>query len=232
MLSPTPAAQRPSESRRGESRSWADLGEGGALEVRGSSGDSQGAQCTRALGRCERHAPERLGRRGAGCGTSPSKARATDAVVTGLCRGYVVSARGDENLTRFVAESVLKGSTVRTDGWQGYNRLTKMGYQHDPLVLGGDHTKADEHLPMIHLIFSNLKTWLNGTHHGRVETKHLQAYLNQFVFRFNRRFYPMTSFHSVLGIAVRTVPPTGHQLYSGEWQHPTGAAVAHMSQDH
>ena len=86
LLSPTPAAQRPSGAGRGESRSWADLGEGGALEVRGSSGNSQ---CTRALGRCERHAPERLGRRGAGCGTSPSKARATDAVVTGLCRGYL-----------------------------------------------------------------------------------------------------------------------------------------------
>ena len=85
LLCPTPAAQRPSGAGRGESRSWADLGEGGALEVRGSIGNSQ---CTRALGRCERHAPERLGRRGAGCGTSPSKARATDAVVTGLCRGY------------------------------------------------------------------------------------------------------------------------------------------------
>ena len=82
LLCPTPAAQRPSGAGRGESRSWAG---GGALEVRGSIGNSQ---CTRALGRCERHAPERLGRRGAGCGTSPSKARATDAVVTGLCRGY------------------------------------------------------------------------------------------------------------------------------------------------
>ena len=140
----------------------------------------------------------------------------------GRLRLRVVSARGDDNLTRFVAESVLRGSTVRTDGWQGYNSLAGMGFSHDPLVLGGDHKKADEHLPMIHLIFSNLKTWINGTHHGRVETKHLQAYLNEFVFRFNRRFYPMTSFHSVLGIAARTVPPTGDQLYSGDWHHPTG----------
>jgi ISXO2 transposase-like protein len=42
---------------------------------------------------------------------------------------------------------------------------------------------------MIHLVFSNLKTWLNGIHHG-VSAKHLQAYLNEFTFRFNRRFYP------------------------------------------
>jgi hypothetical protein len=47
----------------------------------------------------------------------------------------------------------------------------------------------------------------------------LQAYLNEFVFRFNRRFYPMNSFNSVLGISARTVPPTYAQLYSGEWTH-------------
>jgi len=48
---------------------------------------------------------------------------------------------------------------------------------------------AEEFLPIIHLVFSNLKTWLNGIHHG-VSAKHLQAYLNEFTFRFNRRFYP------------------------------------------
>ncbi len=72
---------------------------------------------------------------------------------------------------------------------------------------------------MIHLVFSNLKTWIQGTHHGVSQT-HLQAYLNEFVFRFNRRFYPMTAFNSVLGISARTVPPTYESLYSGEWQHP------------
>jgi len=61
-----------------------------------------------------------------------------------------------------------------------------------------------------------------GTHHGRIEPKHLQAYLNEYVFRFNRRFYPMTAFNSVLGLAVRTVPPTYAQLYSGAWVHPGG----------
>ena len=55
-------------------------------------------------------------------------------------------------------------------------------------------------MPMIHLVFSNLKTWLNGIHHG-VSAKHLQAYLNEFTFRFNRRFYPFNAFRSLLGIA-------------------------------
>jgi hypothetical protein len=130
-----------------------------------------------------------------------------------------VSGRDIETLTAFVRENVTPGSVVRTDGWQGYNDLAGTGYRHNILSLGGDPEKAEKHLPMIHLVFSNLKTWINGTHHGRIEPRHLQAYLNEFVFRFNRRFYPMNSFNSVLGISARTVPPTYAQLYSGEWIH-------------
>jgi hypothetical protein len=55
-----------------------------------------------------------------------------------------------------------------------------------------------------------------------VEPKHLQAYCNEFVFRFNRRFYPMTAFNGVLGLAARTVPPTYKALYAGTWVHPGG----------
>jgi hypothetical protein len=130
-----------------------------------------------------------------------------------------LSGRDAETLTTFVKDNVTAGTLVRTDGWQGYNDLAGMGYQHNALTLGGDPGKAEKHLPMIHLVFSNLKTWINGTHHGRIEPRHLQAYLNGFVFRFNRRFYPMNSFNSVLGISARTVPPTYAQLYSGEWTH-------------
>ena len=108
---------------------------------------------------------------------------------------------------------------MRTDGWQGYDGLAKMGYSHEPLVLGGDPERTEAHLPMIHIAFSNLKTWLLGTHHG-VSQQHLQAYLNEFVFRFNRRFYPMTAFNSVLGLATQAMAPTYETLYSGEWIHP------------
>ena len=113
LLCPTPAAQRPSGAGRGESRSWAG---GGALEVRGSIGNSQ---CTRALGRCERHAPERLGRRGAGCGTSPSKARATDAVVTGLCRGYRIRELTPRNWGGTLKACILQ-LNVYLLGWLGF----------------------------------------------------------------------------------------------------------------
>lgn len=65
---------------------------------------------------------------------------------------------------------------------------------------------------MVYLVFSNLKTWLNGIHHG-VSAKHLQAYLNEFTFRFNRRFYPLNAFRSLLGIAGGVEAPTYAGLY-------------------
>ena len=76
-------------------------------------------------------------------------------------------------------------------------------------------------LPIVHLVFSNLKAWLQGTHHGRVEPQHLQAYLNEFTFRFNRRFYPFNAFRSLLGIGANGESPTYDGLYSGDWKHPT-----------
>jgi hypothetical protein len=91
------------------------------------------------------------------------------------------------------------------------------------MVLDGDSEKTDAHLPMIHIAFSNLKTWLMGTYHS-VSKQHLPAYLNEFVFRFNRRFYPMTAFASILGIGMTIAGPKYRGLYDGEWDH-----CAHLS---
>ena len=146
-------------------------------------------------------------------------------VYAGRLRLRVVDGRGAEGLTRFVSENVAAGSTIRTDAWTGYDKLSDMGYAHDVLEMAGDPEKAERHLPMIHLVFSNLKTWILGTHHGRIAQHHLQAYLNEYVFRFNRRFYPMTAFNSVLGLAARSKSPTYAELYSGQWAHPAGLAA-------
>jgi hypothetical protein len=73
-----------------------------------------------------------------------------------------LSGRDAETLTTFVNDNITAGSVVRTDGWQGYNGLAGAGYKHNALTLGGDPEKAEKHLPMIHLVFSNwtvLKTW-------------------------------------------------------------------------
>lgn len=130
-----------------------------------------------------------------------------------------VPNRGALALTAFVQESVAPTTTVFTDGWQGYDALKRLGYDHERAVVGGDHQITEAVLPLIHLVFSNLKAWLLGTHHG-VSHRHLQAYLNEYVFRFNRRFYPMGMFNSVLGIAARVPGPTYAALYDGKWAHP------------
>lgn len=92
-----------------------------------------------------------------------------------------------DSLVPFVEASVEPGSCVRTDGWQGYAPLEDKGYRHTARVIGKDPAQASRLLPAVHRVISLLKRWLLGTHHGRVETKHLQAYLDEFAFRFNRR---------------------------------------------
>ena len=85
-----------------------------------------------------------------------------------------VPNRGSLALTSFVQESVAPGTTVFTDGWQGYDALKRLGYDHERAVTGGDPEIVEAVLPLIHLVFSNLKTWTLGTHHG-VSHSHLQG---------------------------------------------------------
>ncbi|MGO9849834.1 MAG: IS1595 family transposase [Methylocella sp.] len=137
----------------------------------------------------------------------------------GRLRIEIVPDRSEKALCGFVEAAVALGAIVITDAAPAYNTLEKRGYAHLPVVEGGDPQVAEEYLPIIHLVFSNLKAWLKGTHHGRVEPKHLQAYLNEFAFRFNRRFYPFNAFRSLLGIGANGEAPTYDDLYSGKWQH-------------
>lgn len=142
-------------------------------------------------------------------------------IIAGRLRLQVLAARTRKQVEPFVRRSVALGSLVRSDGWTGYDNLTKLGYRHDPMVIQGDQTKTEEHLPMIHIVFGNLDTWLLGIHHG-VSPRHLQAYLNEFVFRFNRRFWPMGAFGAALKLASHTSAPTYAGLYGGTWKHPGG----------
>lgn len=142
--------------------------------------------------------------------------------VAGRLRMSVVPTRGAKSLVGFVEGAVDPQTVIVTDGWNGYNSLTARGYQHIAAAEGGDPQVAEEYLPIVHLIFSNLKSWLRGCHHG-VSPQHLQAYLNEFTFRFNRRFYPFNAFRSLLGIGGESTAPTYAELYSGEWQHPVAS---------
>jgi hypothetical protein len=77
-------------------------------------------------------------------------------------------------LCGFVESAVLPVSLIVTDDWSRYGGLRARGYYHHPIAECGDPEAAEEFLPMTHLVFSNLKAWLNGIHHG-VSAKHLQA---------------------------------------------------------
>jgi hypothetical protein len=141
-------------------------------------------------------------------------------IYAGRLRLRVIQNRDASNLMAFVNQNVAKGTKIRTDEARGYHSLPGFHYIHEPMKVTGEPEKIETHLPMIHLVFSNLKTWILGTHHGRIENHHLQAYLNEYTYRFNRRFYPMTAFNSVLGLASKSESPTYEELYSGEWVHP------------
>lgn len=91
------------------------------------------------------------------------------------------------SLGAFVHEAIESGSEVHTDGWHGYDRLTANGYRHRVTYLRGDAELAMEQLPRVHRVVSLLKRWLLGTHQGAVSQAHLDYYLDEFTFRFNRR---------------------------------------------
>jgi transposase-like protein len=151
-------------------------------------------------------------------GTAQDKRK--DGRYAGRVRLAVTPDRSGNSLCGFVDKAVAPGTLVVTDEWRGYIGLSKRGYNHQAIAECGDPEVADDFLPMIHLVFANLKTWLLGTHHG-VSAKHLQAYLNEFTFRFNRRFYPFNAFRSLLGLASGAESPTYAEFYSGDWVHPT-----------
>lgn len=91
------------------------------------------------------------------------------------------------SLESFLQDSVATGSVVHTDGWRGYGGVNARGYVHEVTVVKKSKQTASELLPRVHRIISLLKRWLLGTHQGAVSHKHLDYYLDEFTFRFNRR---------------------------------------------
>lgn len=92
-----------------------------------------------------------------------------------------------EYVLPFIQEAVAPGSQVHTDGSAAYRKLAEHGYEHRPTVMLGASRPAHELLPCVHRIAALMQRWILGTHHGAVQPAHLDDYLNEFVFRFNRR---------------------------------------------
>jgi transposase-like protein len=122
-----------------------------------------------------------------------------------------------DSLLPFVASVVARGSMVRTDGWSGYDGLSGMGYQHEVLNVKRSGRRAHEVLPRVHRVASLLKRWLLGTHHGGVQEQHLDYYLDEFTFRFNRRTSRSRGllFYRLVQQAVALDPVPFHALVGG-----------------
>lgn len=124
----------------------------------------------------------------------------------GRCRMAVLPDASAVSLRAFLIDHVEEGATVVTDGWASYPPATASLYTHRPLVVPGP--QAARSLPGVHRVASLAKRWLLGTHQGSVDEAHLPNYLDEFVFRFNRR--PSRSrgllFYRVLELAVAHEP--------------------------
>ena len=150
------------------------------------------------------------GKRGRGTGNKTLVALAL--VVNGKklerIRMKAIPDASSTSLHGFVEEAIEKGSTVITDGWSGYSGLGNKGFVHT--VIPNDKNGEEVNLPHVHLVVSLLKRWLLGTHQGAVSEKHLQYYLDEFTFRFNRKNSAKRGllFYRLLEQAVEIEPTT------------------------
>lgn len=105
----------------------------------------------------------------------------------GRARIEVVEGVKAETLLAFVERNCEHGSTIYTDGLNAYRELSSLGYEHDATMVSQGNDPAHVALPAVHRVASLLKRWLLGTHHGGWGEQHIETYLDEFVFRFNRR---------------------------------------------
>ena len=92
-----------------------------------------------------------------------------------------------DSLVPFIGAAVETGAEVHTDAWKGYNGVSKQGYAHQVTNIASTGDPAHVSMPAVHRVAALLKRWLLGTHQGSVTAAYLDAYLNEFAFRFNRR---------------------------------------------
>jgi transposase-like protein len=122
-----------------------------------------------------------------------------------------------ENLHAFVGNVIALKSQIHTDGWKPYQGLEALGYEHRISKLQGQRKEAaTELLPRVHLVASLLKRWLLGTHQGATSPEHLDYYLDEFTFRFNRRKSASRGklFYRLVQQAAQ-VPPAPYKLMVG-----------------
>ena len=143
----------------------------------------------------------------------------------GRIRMRHISEASFPNLHSFINDVVAKGATIRTDGWKGYNDLSKNDYIHEVTVLSSSDDPAHVSMPGVHRVASLLKRWVLGTHQGSFVPEHLQSYLEEFTFRFNRRTSRSRGlvFRRLMEQAVVTSPVTETDVTFGyDWNRSRG----------
>jgi len=133
-----------------------------------------------------------------------------DGPGTGRIRMRVIEDASAASLYSFVKDCIDSGSTIHTDGWQGYAGLETKGYHREITRLRGRRKEASTLMPRVHRVASLLKRWILGTHQGAVAPRHLPYYLDEFTFRFNRRRSKSRGklFFRLMQQAVSTPPAT------------------------
>jgi len=139
----------------------------------------------------------------------------------GRCRMALLADGSSASLHPFVTGCVEPGATVITDAWMGYYGLAGLGYVHQRRSQRAARARGDdpgELLPAVHRVASLAKRWLLSTHQGSVEEAHLQSYLDEFVFRFNRRRSRSRGlvFYRVLELAAGHDPVRYRSLVAGK----------------
>ena len=129
---------------------------------------------------------------------------------------HIPDASGD-SLLPFIRDAVARGTVVFTDGWGGYNDLPEFGYSRKTTVLSSSGDPAHVSMPGVHRVASLLKRWILGTHQGAIIPSHLQSYLEEFTFRFNRRTSRSRGlvFRRLIEQAVVTKPVTEFDVTHG-----------------
>jgi ISXO2-like transposase domain/Transposase zinc-ribbon domain len=128
---------------------------------------------------------------------------------SGRLRLQVLRDACAESLDAFIEATTAPGAVVHTDGWRGYDHVASLGYVHDRRSQRA--MPGVKLLPRAHRAISNLKAWVYGTHRS-VGEPHVQVYLDEYVFRHNRRRTPMAAFQTLLGLGAQHPPSTYHQI--------------------
>jgi len=134
----------------------------------------------------------------------------------GRVRLQVIDNCSSDELLPFIETNVVAGSKVITDGWKGYSKLPKRNYRHEK-VFPKETKDKESLLPGVHMVASLIKRLILGTYQGRLEKKYLQNYLNEYVFRFNRRKSKSVGkrFYRIVQQSVKSIKMSHNQIVWG-----------------